>query len=1047
MHRRNIYLFIAVAFLLIAAVSCSTKRNTASVRAYHELTTRYNVYFNAEMAYEESLRALYDNHQDDYSRLLPMYPNSSVPGDTVAKQPGGAFDRTIEKTTFAIQEHSISAKPLRDPSRMQNDEYRRWLQQDEFNPFIDQAWLLMGKAHVQNGDYAQAVAVFNRAIRLFDHDMDVISEAQVWLLRAYTEMEWFTDAEIVASTLNTRQLKGNLHRLFNEFYTFYLFRRGGYHEAVPFLEQTVKEHKNSYQKQRLQFLLGQTYALLGETEKSYAAFEKLKGLTIPHSIEIHAILEQAAVADDINQTLTRLSKMVKRPKNKEYLDQIYFSIGNIHLHVNNDIESALSAFRQAEEKGTGIYKQLAQLAQGDIYFNLKQFDQAAPKYQNAASQLSSQHPYYDQTKHRAEVLQQLLPHLLSVKEQDSLRLLAALSPAEQVKIIEDKIRQLKAEERKAGRELKREQMQVTQVTPISTTDETVEMPLLGSQSTFYFYNEQLVLRGKQQFHSTWGNRKLEDNWRLSDKGGLSRLDDEVWDFDSEVVEPTQQQDENVKVDIYSVDYYLRNIPASQEDFIVSDSIIGEGLYAIGGIAVTRLYEFEWGYDNFARYLNEFSDGKYRLPIYHQLYLMALRNGGGQDAQYYKGLIITEHPESELAEKMTDPDYDYIMQNYAEVERQLYSDALKGHKAGDVPIVRENYKKAFRFFDNSSYLPPLKLMHALTFVREPDSVAFRVELQELVTNYQSTPQSELAQSILEGMDQGKTLVSSSLLSSFEWDPVMDEEPEDSVQFSIEPDESTSWLLFRRGSEKKNELLFAVSDFNFTHFQKRFFPVSFVDISAYTALQVDGFSSQEEALAYNEMLQSDPQLLSVLADSLHAIILSHSNRELLQGGQRSLEEYLHLYNQLTNNDIAILKPHPHMDAESQLGTIFDEVKEEKKVVEPLIPVVTQDKIIQVESESEANIDERLKELEQKEAIALSEAEEVMSEKDKRKALKERERERNKLLKERRRILKQKEKERKAELKQRERERKKKLKEQNRLRKEKLKARQRVLKKQNR
>ena len=118
-----------IVFFLLVSFGCSTKRNTAATRAYHELTTRYNVFFNAEMAYEDALQNIYDSHKDNYNELLTMYPNSSIPGDTIEKKPGGAFDYVIEKTTKAIQEHSISAKPVRDASRMDNQDYREWLQQ------------------------------------------------------------------------------------------------------------------------------------------------------------------------------------------------------------------------------------------------------------------------------------------------------------------------------------------------------------------------------------------------------------------------------------------------------------------------------------------------------------------------------------------------------------------------------------------------------------------------------------------------------------------------------------------------------------------------------------------------------------------------------------------------------------------------------------------------------------------------------------------------------------------------------------------------------
>ncbi|MDD2513391.1 MAG: hypothetical protein PHH64_06120, partial [Proteiniphilum sp.] len=34
---------------------CTTGKNNASTRAFHELTTRYNIYYNAEQAYHQIL--------------------------------------------------------------------------------------------------------------------------------------------------------------------------------------------------------------------------------------------------------------------------------------------------------------------------------------------------------------------------------------------------------------------------------------------------------------------------------------------------------------------------------------------------------------------------------------------------------------------------------------------------------------------------------------------------------------------------------------------------------------------------------------------------------------------------------------------------------------------------------------------------------------------------------------------------------------------------------------------------------------------------------
>src|SRR5690606_3140256 len=133
-------------------------------RAYHELTTRYNIYYNADKAYHDMLENQLKNREEDYTTLLPFYPTVAAHNKQL---PGGPFDLVVEKTTQAIKEHSISAKPRRDPAQPQTPEFRQWLQQEEFNPFIHKAWLLLGKAHVLNGDYEDALAVFRQIQKLF----------------------------------------------------------------------------------------------------------------------------------------------------------------------------------------------------------------------------------------------------------------------------------------------------------------------------------------------------------------------------------------------------------------------------------------------------------------------------------------------------------------------------------------------------------------------------------------------------------------------------------------------------------------------------------------------------------------------------------------------------------------------------------------------------------------------------------------------------------------------------------------------------------------
>jgi len=63
-------MFVALLFTITA---CTTKKNTSVTRAYHNLTARFNVYFNGIESLKAGLRKAEKSFQDDFSNILPIY--------------------------------------------------------------------------------------------------------------------------------------------------------------------------------------------------------------------------------------------------------------------------------------------------------------------------------------------------------------------------------------------------------------------------------------------------------------------------------------------------------------------------------------------------------------------------------------------------------------------------------------------------------------------------------------------------------------------------------------------------------------------------------------------------------------------------------------------------------------------------------------------------------------------------------------------------------------------------------------------------------------
>ena len=140
----HILLLIAVITSIAALSSCSPKKNTAASRKYQAFITRYNIYYNGDTHFKETLKEMEGKYEDDYSQLLYMHPTEARI-NTKAPQPNGNFDRSIEKAQKAIQLRSITKRPKKKSGK-QDAKYKEWLKREEYNPFLHNAWMMMGRS-------------------------------------------------------------------------------------------------------------------------------------------------------------------------------------------------------------------------------------------------------------------------------------------------------------------------------------------------------------------------------------------------------------------------------------------------------------------------------------------------------------------------------------------------------------------------------------------------------------------------------------------------------------------------------------------------------------------------------------------------------------------------------------------------------------------------------------------------------------------------------------------------------------------------------------
>ena len=344
------------------------------------------------------------------------------------------------------------------------------------------------------------------------------------------------------------------------------------------------------------------------------------------------------------------------------------------------------------------------------------------------------------------------------------------------------------------------------------------------------------------------------------------------------------------------------------------------------------------------------------------------------------------------------------------------------------------------------MPKFMLLNALSLAQSSNPEQLNIALSELIQKHPGTEETMMAQQILAGLSEGKTLAANvQPLSEIDWEShVVAGNIADSVCFEKEKDLPHSLLLlFPPNSLRKNELLFAVSGFNFSNFQIRSFHTDYTYVSPYEALQIKPFRSFEEAGRYATMLAADSVFRQNLTAGIVLLIISDKNMEILRDGE-PLENYMIFFTK--ELDDVFSDSIPFVVPIIGSGTI---VETEKAV--PLKPektggsdVVSQQPL--PKKYERLTAEQRRTELERKAEEALRQNDNVLSKRDRERLLKERERSRKEWMKQRERELKQREKSRKEVLKQLERERKQKIKEQERSHKEKLRERERIVQQRN-
>lgn len=717
-------IILASLVVLISLASCSTKKNTFTRRSYHNLTAHYNAYFNGNEALKEGIMTLNKAHKDNFTKILEVFMYG---GSKDAAGVGPNMDRAIEKATKVINKHSMNFK---------NVEYVKW---------IDDSYLLIGKAKFFKQDYQGAIETFDFVSKRFSKN-PIRLDAMLWMAKTYMAMGNFNKPAPILSVVENQMqevsasnfVKRELPMVFADYY----IKTKNFNLAIDYLKKSIEVNPSKRIRVRLLFILAQIYQHEGKLSDALEAYRDVIKKNPSYDLAFHAKIFAAQCYESgsgsSSDIVKELYKMLKDRKNVDYKDEIYYALAEIALKekrldagIDLLIKSANSSVNNTYQKGMS-YLKLASL-----FFEKPDYLRSQSYYDSAMVVLPKDYPDYEAIAARHKVLSELVKSLNTIVLEDSLQRIALMSEGDRNALIDALIADyIKQEELKKIRE---------QEKLAASNNSDLNNNLASTNSNWYFYNPSTVSFGKSEFKKKWGDRPLEDLWRLTNKQVIEFTDPN---------DPNGNPDNGDTTGIASIidprdrNYYLKDIPFTPEKVDVSNTRIRKAYFGAGMIYKDYLLEFNEAIKCFEKLIQRFPASEYEADAWYHLNFCYTKLNNIGKANEYKQLLVSKYPDSEYAMILTDPNYLIKKANQRSEVDEFYNNLYTLYEDQQYAQVMTSVKSAHEKFTGPEVMARFDFLNALAAGKLYGNDSLVSLMTLIVKQYPGTESQKRAKQLLD-----------------------------------------------------------------------------------------------------------------------------------------------------------------------------------------------------------------------------------------------------------------------------------------------------------
>lgn len=686
------YLFLSL--FLIFLVACSTKKNTFLTRNYNAVTTEYNILYNGGIALDKGISELKLQYNDNYWETLPVERMQILEKSLDKPETKNVnFELAEKKATKAIQKHSMN------------------IDGGEKNPQMDEAHLMLGKARYYDQRFVPALEAFNYVLYKYPNS-DKIYEVKIW--REKTNMRMDNDALAVTNLrklLKEIKFKDQIFADANATLAQAFLNLKENDSAIAKLKLAKQFTKESEEKARYNFILGQVYSAQNHKDSAFVSFQDVIDMKrkSPRLYIIQAHAQQAQQFDykngDTIAFLKKYNDLLEDRENRQYLDVLNHQMGLFYDKKNN-ITQAKKYYNESLKKASSDEYLIA-----SNYRNLAEINFNDAKYLTAGKYLDSTMAYlnnrtreYKTISKKRNNLEDVIKFEEIVQRNDSILKIAEFSPLERENYFQKHIEDLKKEELKAKALLDKKNQIAENASSNQETAGTLSFSApkatTSKSGDFYFYNPVTVAYGKTEFAKNWGKRQHGPNWR--NESGTESNDFVENNTDTEdVSDKTEKVEER-----FTTNFYTKSIPTSQ---VVLDSISKErnfAYYQLGVIYKEKFKEYKRASNKLERLLDNNPEERLVLPTLYNLYKIYQITEPSK-VQGIKNRIITNYPSSRYAQLLSD--------NKIELElgspEIVYGNLFKEYELGNFRETLNKTDMAIVQFAGEEMLPKFELLKA------------------------------------------------------------------------------------------------------------------------------------------------------------------------------------------------------------------------------------------------------------------------------------------------------------------------------------------------